>query len=69
MIVLNPTDADLIENYLTVIRNIRYIHEESSAMYSRKFIISCSSQSNRFVSNEFEITVSACFNWLHYTCV
>jgi hypothetical protein len=52
------TDADTIKNYERVIRNIRYIHNKAEELYMRKFVISCSSQSARFVSNEFEVLVS-----------
>jgi len=55
LVILN---ADTIDNYMSVIRHIRYTHKEADKLYMRKFIISCSSQSGRFVSNEFEITVA-----------
>ncbi|XP_060573318.1 calsyntenin-1-like [Ruditapes philippinarum] len=51
-------DADTIKNYERVIRNIRYIHNKAEELYMRKFVISCSSQSARFVSNEFEVLIA-----------
>ncbi|XP_052820874.1 calsyntenin-1-like [Mya arenaria] len=56
LVILN---ADTIENYMTVLHDIRYIHTQAGDLYMRKFVISCSSQSGRFVSNEFEINVGA----------
>ena len=57
-------DADTIKNYERVMRNIRYVHNKAEELYMRKFVISCSSQSARFVSNEFEVLVSLIH---HYT--
>lgn len=51
-------DADTVKNYETVMRNIRYIHNKAEELYMRKFVISCSSQSGRFVSNEFEVMIA-----------
>lgn len=55
LVILN---ADTIKNYITVLKNIRYTHTETEKLQSRKFVISCSSQSARFVSNEFEVEIA-----------
>ena len=51
-------DADKIENYENVIRNIHYYHNEPSKLSNRTLTLSCSSQNGRFVSNKFVVRVS-----------
>lgn len=55
LVILN---ADTVANYMKVIQHIGYTHTQAEDLYMRKFIISCSSQSERFVSNEFEIMIA-----------
>ncbi|XP_052239377.1 calsyntenin-1-like [Dreissena polymorpha] len=56
LVILN---ADTIANYLTVIRHIRYVHTHADNLHMRNFVLSCSSQSGRFVSNELSVSVGS----------
>ncbi|KAL4221800.1 hypothetical protein ACF0H5_020054 [Mactra antiquata] len=51
-------DADSIKNYRNVMQHISYVHNKAEDLYMRKFVVSCSSQSGRFVSNEFEVMIA-----------
>ena len=52
-------DADKIENYENIIRNIHYYHNEPSKLSNRTLTLSCSSQNGRFISNKFVVRVRA----------
>ena len=51
------SDADNIENYILVLRGIRYVHEKNTPFTERSFHLSCSSQNGRFNSNVMDIKV------------
>lgn len=53
------TNADKIENYENVIRNIHYYHNEPSKLSNRTLTLSCQSQNGRFISNKFVVRLVA----------
>ncbi|XP_076451662.1 calsyntenin-1-like [Babylonia areolata] len=53
------SNADKIENYENVIRNIHYFHNEPSRLSNRTLTLSCSSQNGRFISNKFVVRLVA----------
>lgn len=58
LVILN---ADKKENYEMVLRGIYYYYDDKgkNSLNSRKFVLSCSSQNARFISNEFEVQIIA----------
>ncbi|KAK7486162.1 hypothetical protein BaRGS_00022628 [Batillaria attramentaria] len=53
------TNADKIENYENVIRNIHYYHNDPSKLSNRTLTLSCESQNGRFISNKFVVRLVA----------
>lgn len=53
------TNADKIESYENVIRNIHYYHNEPSKLSNRTLTLRCSSQNGRFISNKFVVRLVA----------
>ncbi|XP_067658784.1 calsyntenin-1-like [Haliotis asinina] len=53
------TNADKMERYIGVIRNIHYYHNQPDILNSRTLTLSCSSQNQRFVSNKFTVKLVA----------
>ncbi|KAK7094297.1 calsyntenin-1-like [Littorina saxatilis] len=53
------SNADKIENYEKVIRNIHYYHNKPSKLSNRTLTLSCSSQNGRFISNKFVVRLVA----------
>lgn len=51
------SNADNIENYILVLRGIRYVHEKDTAFRDRSFHLSCSSQNGRFSSNVMDVKI------------
>lgn len=51
------SNADNIENYILVLRGIRYVHEKDTAFTDRSFHLSCSSQNGRFSSNVIDVKI------------
>lgn len=56
---LEIKNADKIENYELVLQGITYFHNNATYLHSRNFILSCSSQNGRFISNDFSIKIYA----------
>jgi hypothetical protein len=52
------TGADKMINYETVLREVHYLNRNPSAINKRTFTLTCSELNGRFVSNDFEVTVS-----------
>lgn len=57
-ISLISVDADTIENYRLILQGVTYFHDKPDMLNTRKFILSCSSQNGRFISNELDIKVN-----------
>lgn len=55
------SDADKIEYYEEVIRDIHYYHNEPSKLSNRTLTLSCTSQNGRFISNKFVVRVK--YSW------
>ncbi|KAK3087668.1 hypothetical protein FSP39_008933 [Pinctada imbricata] len=53
------SNVDKVENYVLALRGLRYYNDIPQTMVSRTFSLSCSSQSGRFISNEFSVEVLA----------
>ncbi|CAG2212955.1 CLSTN1 [Mytilus edulis] len=56
---LQITNADKMKNYELVLQGVTYVHSNAEMLSSRKFVLSCSSQNGRFISNDFLIKVVA----------
>ncbi|XP_033763101.1 calsyntenin-1-like isoform X1 [Pecten maximus] len=56
------TNADSKENYERVMQELYYFHNKGNSLNSRKFILSCSSQSGRFISNQLEVKIVSVHN-------
>lgn len=53
------SNADTKKNYELVIQELYYYHNKGNTLSSRKLILSCSSQSGRFISNQLEVQIVA----------
>lgn len=53
------TNADKIENYEKVIRDIRYYSNDPTKLANRTLTLSCESQNGRFISNKFVVRLVA----------
>uniref|UniRef100_A0A0L8HJY8 Calsyntenin C-terminal domain-containing protein n=1 Tax=Octopus bimaculoides TaxID=37653 RepID=A0A0L8HJY8_OCTBM len=50
-----PDDADKVRDYITVLKEIRYVHKDGNSLGSRYFELVCSSQNGRFQSKPVKI--------------
>ncbi|XP_064611600.1 calsyntenin-1-like [Liolophura sinensis] len=53
------TGLNKIEHYELVLREIHYYHEDADKLSTRHFYVKCSTQDDRFTSNELKMTISA----------
>lgn len=56
---LQIINADTIENYRLILQGVTYFHDKPDMLSTRQFILSCSSQNGRFISNKLAIKVVA----------
>lgn len=58
-VTFSPTGVDTMASYEEVLHLLRYRNWHSRSLLDRKFKLICSELNGRYVSNEFQVEVSA----------
>lgn len=68
LVTFIPAGVDTMASYEEVLHLLRYRNWHSRSLLGRKFKLICSELNGRYVSNEFQVEVSAGLPWRRAPC-